>query len=119
MTGWTVRITNRDTAYRLAKSVEGVGGITNNIQVLPMGSNDMNVRAGARARLQQHLGRYFWGSGSDIKIIVKGGNIILLGTVGTQRDADIANIQCRQVQGAFQIFNLLRVAEASKQKKKG
>ena len=119
LTGWTVRITNRDTAYRLAKSVEGVGGITNNIQVLPMGSNDMNVRAGARARLQQHLGRYFWGSGSDIKIIVKGGNIILLGTVGTQRDADIANIQCRQVQGAFQIFNLLRVAEASKQKKKG
>ena len=120
LSGWTVRITNRDTAYRLVKSVEGVGGITNNIQVLPMGSNDMNIRAGARARLQQHLGRYFWGSGSDIKIIVKNGQIILLGTVGTQRDSDIANIQCRQVQGAFHVFNLLRVAqEDSKKKKKG
>ena len=116
LTGWTVRITNRDTAYRLVKRVEGVGSITNNIQVLPMGSMDMNVRAGARARLQRVLGRYFWGSGSDIKIIVKNGNIILLGTVASQAHSDLANIQCRSVPGAFHVFNRLRVAKADKKK---
>ncbi len=117
LSGWTVRITNRDSAYRRVKAVEGVGAITNNIQVLPMGSMDRRVRAAARARLQQYLSRYFWGSGSAIKIIVKNGNIILLGTVRNQRDSDIANIQCRTVPGAFHVFNLLRVAKESKKKK--
>ena len=116
LTGWTVRNTNRTSAYRLVKSVEGVGRITNNIQVLPMGSMDMNVRAGARARLQRHLGRYFWGSGSAIKIVVKNGNIILLGTVSRQADSDIAYIQCRGVSGAFHVFNLLRVAKEGNKK---
>jgi osmotically-inducible protein OsmY len=57
------------------------------------------------------LGRYFWGSGSDIKIIVKHGQIILLGSVATQADSDIANIQCNTVPSAFHVFNLLRVQE--------
>jgi len=109
LTGWTVRLTNRQEAYNRVKVVEGVGAIVNNIEVLPMGRNDMNVRAGARARLQQHLSRYFWGSGSDIKIIVKNGRIILLGTVSTEGDKNLANIQCNQVPGAFHVFNLLRV----------
>jgi hyperosmotically inducible protein len=109
LTGWTVRMTNRQTAYNLVKGVEGVGSITNNIQVLPMGASDMRVRATARARLGQFLSRYFWGSGSDIKIIVKNGNIILLGTVATEGDKNTANIQCNTVPGAFHVFNLLRV----------
>ena len=116
LTGWTVRITNRDTAYRLVKKTEGVGSITNNIQVLPMGRADMDVRAGARLRLQRVLARYFWGNGSDIKIIVKNGNIILLGTVASQADSDLANIQCRSVPGAFHVFNRLRVAKADNKK---
>ncbi len=117
LTGWTVRITNRDTAYRLVKKVEGVGRITNNIQVLPMGSFDMDIRAGARSRLQRVLARYFWGNGSDIKIIVKNGRIILLGTVASQADSDLANIQCRSVPGAFHVFNRLRVVKPEKKKK--
>ena len=116
LTGWTVRITNRDTAYRLVKSVEGVGRITNNIQVLPMGRFDMDVRAGARVRLQRVLARYFWGAGSDIKIIVKNGNIILAGTVASQADSDLAAMQCRSVPGAFHVFNRLRVEKAGDKK---
>jgi osmotically-inducible protein OsmY len=61
------------------------------------------------------LGRYFWGSGSAIKIIVKNGDIILLGVVANKSDSDIANIQCNQVPGAFKVFNMLRVeAETGK-----
>ena len=109
LTGWTVRDTNRYEALNRVKSIEGVENVTNNIEVLPLGRNDMQIRAAARAALQRFLSRYFWGSGSDIKIIVKNGNIILLGTVASQADSDIANIQCNAVPMAFQVFNLLRV----------
>jgi osmotically-inducible protein OsmY len=118
LTGWTVRITNRSTAYNLVKNIEGVNRITNNIEVLPMGSFDMQIRAGARAALQRMLSRYFWGSGSDIKIVVKNGKIILLGRVATKADSDTANIQCNAVPNAFHVFNLLKVAP-SEDKKKG
>jgi osmotically-inducible protein OsmY len=117
LTGWTVRITNRSTAYNLVKNIEGVNKITNNIEVLPMGSFDMQIRAGARAALQRHLSRYFWGSGSDIKIVVKNGSIILLGRVSSQADIDIAGIQCNSVPNSFHVFNLLKVAPSDKQKK--
>jgi hyperosmotically inducible protein len=116
LTGWTVRITNRSTAYNLVKNIEGVETIVNNIDVLPLGSFDMSIRAGARAALQRHLGRYFWGSGSDIKIVVKNGQIILLGTVATKMDYNIANIQCNSVPNAFHVFNLLRIQGSEKKK---
>ena len=93
LTGWTVRQTNRSDAYNRVKSVEGVDKIINNIEVLPMGRSDMEIRAGVRARLQRTLSRYFWGNGSEIKIVVKNGRVILLGTVVSKSDSDIANVQ--------------------------
>lgn len=119
LTGWTVRITNRSEAQNRVKSIKGVESVVNNIEVLPMGSFDMQIRAGARANLQRYLPRYFWGNGSDIKIIVKNGAIILLGSVATKSDSDIATIQCNSVRGAFKVVNLLRVAAAPEKEKKG
>lgn len=117
LTGWTVRITNRSEAENRIKNIEGITSIVNNIEVLPMGRFDMNIRAGARAALQRHLSRYFWGSGSDIKIVVKDGVIILLGSVATKADSDLAYIQCNSVSGAFKVVNLLRVRAPQKEKK--
>lgn len=117
LTGWTVRITNRSEAENRIKSIEGITSIVNNIEVLPMGRFDMNIRAGARAALQRQLSRYFWGSGSDIKIVVKDGVIILLGAVATKADSDLAYIQCNGVSGAFKVVNLLRVTGTQKEKK--
>jgi osmotically-inducible protein OsmY len=116
LTGWTVRATNRDEAYSRTKSVEGVETIVNNIEVLPLGAADNQIRAGARTNLQRMLSRYFWTNGSDIKIVVKNGNIILLGTVATKEDSDIANIQCKTVPFAFHVFNLLRVDSSANNK---
>ena len=118
LTGWTVRQTNRDYAYNVVKNVPGVESVVNNIDILPLGSFDMQIRAGARAALQRNLSRYFWGSGSDIKIVVKNGQIILLGTVASKGDSDIANIQCNSVRNAFKVFNLLRVDSSPKKKEK-
>jgi osmotically-inducible protein OsmY len=109
LTGWTVRDTNRDDAYHRVKGVAGVKNVINNIEILPLGNQDMQIRASARAVLEQQLGRYFWSNGSDIKIVVKNGNIILLGSVATKEDSDIATIKCNSVSMAFSVINLLRV----------
>jgi osmotically-inducible protein OsmY len=109
LTGWTVRDTNRSDAEYRVKSVAGVKSVTNNIEILPLGNQDMAIRASARAALEQQLGRYFWSNGSDIKIVVKNGNIILLGAVATKEDSDIATIKCNSVSMAFSVINLLRV----------
>jgi osmotically-inducible protein OsmY len=114
LSGWTVRQTNRSEAFNRVKSIEGVGSVTNNIEVLPLGSSDMQIRAGTRAALQRYLSRYFWGSGSDIKIIVKNGNVILLGAVASKADYDLATIQCNSVPFVFHVFNMLRVQSPQK-----
>ena len=109
LTGWTVRDTNRsDAAYR-AKTVKGVRTVVNNIEELPLGGQDMQIRADTRAKLQRVLSTYFWSNGSDVKIVVKNGNIILLGAVRSQADSDAASIQAKSVPLAFHVFNLLRV----------
>ncbi|MCX6628944.1 MAG: BON domain-containing protein [Candidatus Solibacter sp.] len=115
LTGWTVRQTNRSSAYNVVKDLPGVEQVTNNIEVLPLGSMDMQARAGVRATLQRVLSRYFWGSGSAIKIVVKNGNVILLGMVSSQSDIDLATIQANSVRGVFKVFNMLQVeAKSSK-----
>lgn len=114
LTGWTIRATNRSTAYNIVKDIDGVETVINNIEVLPLGGFDMQIRAAARAALQRQLSRYFWGNGSDIKIIVKNGQIILLGSVATKADSDLAFIQCNSVSGAFKVFNMLRVQGSEK-----
>lgn len=119
LTGWTVRITNRGEAENRIKTLEGVQSIVNNIEVLPMGRMDMTIRADARAALQRYLPRYFWGSGSDIKIIVKDGTIILLGAVASKADSDLAYLQCNAVPGAFKVINMLRVNPQPAKEKKG
>jgi len=113
LTGWTVRQTNRSSAYNVVKSLPGVDKVINNIEVLPLGSMDMQIRATVRATLQRFLPRYFWASGSAIKIVVKNGNIILLGLVATQEDATLATMQANSVPGAFKIFNMLQVETKS------
>jgi len=109
LTGWTVRAINRDTAANIVRDIPGVETVINNIEILPLGSFDMDIRARARAALQRQLSRYFWGNGSDIKIIVKHGRVILLGMVSQKSDSDIAFIQCNAIPGVFKVFNLLRV----------
>ena len=57
LTGWTVRITNRSEAYNRVKTIEGVENVINNIDVLPLGSFDMSIRAGARRSLAARAGK--------------------------------------------------------------
>ena len=47
LTGWTIRTTNRSTAYNVVKDIPGVETVINNIELLPLGSFDMQIRAAA------------------------------------------------------------------------
>ncbi len=117
LTGWTVRITNRSTAYNLVKNIEGVNKITNNIEVLPMGSFDMQIRAGARAALQRSCPVTFGGVVRTSRSSSRTARSSCLGRVATQADVDIAGIQCNSVPNAFHVFNLLKVAPSADKKK--
>jgi osmotically-inducible protein OsmY len=112
LSGWTVRETNRSSAYNVVKNLPGVEQVINNIEVLPLGSVDMRARAAVRANLQHYLPRYFWGSGSAIKIIVKSGDVILLGAVASQAESDLAYIRTNAVPGVFKVFNMLQIQAA-------
>jgi osmotically-inducible protein OsmY len=114
LSGWTVRQNNRDDAYNAVKDVPSVETVINNIEILPLGSMDMEIRAKVRAALLRPLSRYFWGTGSDIKIVVKNGQVILLGVVTTKADSDVAFIQSNAVSGVFKVFNMLRVKNSQK-----
>jgi osmotically-inducible protein OsmY len=116
LTGWTTRPTNRTEAYNRVKQIEGVETIINNLDVTPVSSMDNRIRSAALGVLQKNLSRYFWGSGSDIKIVVKNGDIILVGVVATKADSDIATIRCNSIPNAFHVFNMLQVAQGSKEK---
>jgi hypothetical protein len=109
LTGWTVRDTNRSGAYNRVKRIEGVGNVTNNIVVLPLGSFDMDIRARAFAAVQRQIPRYFWDSGSTVRIVVRNSRIILVGAVATEGDKDRAYIAARGVPNSFGVFNMLQV----------
>ena len=113
LTGWTVRPSNRNDAYNMAKRVPGVETVINNVEVLPVGRLDMEIRAATRAALQRQLSKYFWRTGSDIRIIVKNGQVVLLGTVINKADSDTAYIQTNTVRGVFKVINLLRVQSSA------
>lgn len=118
LTGWTTRPTNRSEAYNRIKEIEGVGTIINNLEVTPVSMMDNQIRAAALGVLQANLSRYFWGSGSDIKIVVKNGDIIVLGTVTYQADSDLANIRLNGIPSAFHVFNMLQVSQPDEKKEK-
>ncbi|MBI4889034.1 MAG: BON domain-containing protein [Acidobacteria bacterium] len=118
LTGWTTRQTNRYEAYNRVKQIEGVETVINNLSVTPLGTMDNQIRAAALAVLQRNLSRYFWGGGSAIKIVVKNGDIILLGMVSSKADSDIANIRCNGIASAFHVFNLLQVTPEPAKKEK-
>jgi osmotically-inducible protein OsmY len=100
---------NYNDAQRAVRDIKGVESLVNNIEVLPLGLFDNQIRASALAVLQGQLSMYFWGAGSDIKIIVKNGNVILLGYVIRQADADIAFIKVNGLPSVFHVFNMLEV----------
>lgn len=102
----------KDDAGRVAKRVEGVTNVVNNIEVLPLSPNDDNIRRGAYRAIYGDPSlstRYGFRALPSIHIIVKNGNIRLEGVVANEMDRNLAGIRANGVPGAFKVQNDLKV----------
>ena len=133
--GFASRPVLKSSAENVVKKIEGVHQVVNEIEVLPVSPNDDRIRANAYARIYGHqwMSRYTSNRGGGryispmrrtigitndppigwhaIHIIVKNGNIRLVGVVDTSGDLAMAEMLARQVPGSFTVENDLMVAK--------
>jgi len=136
--GSASRPTLKSSAENVVKKIEGVEGVNNQIEVLPLSPNDDRIRAGVYARiygypvLQKYtsnrgggrwlsLTRLVTGITNDppigyhaIHIIVKNGNVTLKGAVNNSGDLAIAEMRANLTPGVFSVANDLFVANEEK-----
>ena len=89
------RPTLKADAGQVVKRIEGVERVTNNIEVLPLSSNDDRIRLAIYRALfsDTSLERYALQAVPPIHIIVKGGHVTLEGVVANEADRTVANIR--------------------------
>jgi len=111
LVGQVTRPTLKSDAERVVKGIEGVESVTNNIEVLPLSPNDDRVRMGVYRAIygDTALNRYALNAVPPIHIIVKNGNVTLVGVVANEGDKNIANIRANSVPGVFSVTNNLQV----------
>jgi hyperosmotically inducible periplasmic protein len=138
--GEASRPTLKSGCENVVKKIEGVHEVINEIEVLPVSQNDDRIRALTYAYIYRNnwLSRYtnnrgggryispmrpFIGITNDppigwhaIHIIVKNGNIRLVGVVDTSGDLALAEMRARSVPGAFTVENDLIVARPENKK---
>jgi hyperosmotically inducible protein len=110
--GAVTRPTLRSDAERAVAHIEGVDGVTNNIEVLPLSPMDDDIRRQVYRAIysQPGLDMYSLRAVPTIHIIVKGGHVTLTGAVANQGDKDRANIAANGVSGVFSVTNNILVA---------
>ena len=93
------------------KRVEGVTEVVNEIEVLPVSSNDDRIRTAVYRAIYYHpvLSRYAIQSVPPIHIVVRNGDVTLEGVVRTASERDIASVQANGVAGVFSVVNNLAV----------
>jgi osmotically-inducible protein OsmY len=109
--GQVTRPTLKSDAASVVKGVEGVEKVVNDIEVLPLSSADDRIRIAEYRAIygQPALNRYALWAVPPIHIIVKNGNVTLVGAVASEGDKNIAGIQANGVSGVFSVTNHLRV----------
>ena len=106
------RPTTKSDAEARVKDIEGVKGVINEIQVLPVSPNDDRLRIALYRQLynwDSPLFRYATQAIPSIHIIVDGGRAILKGVVNSKADAQMAYMRARSVPGLFDVKNELVV----------
>jgi hyperosmotically inducible periplasmic protein len=112
LVGAVTRPSLKSDAERVAKRVDGVTQVVNNIEVLPASPMDDQIR---RAAYRAIFGdpalsdRYGFRAVPSIHIIVKNGHITLEGVVANQVDKNLAGIRANGVPNAFSVTNDLLV----------
>ena len=109
--GQVINPTLRSDAQNAVKRIEGVEQVDNQIEVLPPSPDDDRLRREEYRAIYEYdgLSRYAWGPYPSIHIIVKNGQVTLVGNVDSQADKDMANIRAKGVPGVFSVTDNLTV----------
>jgi osmotically-inducible protein OsmY len=112
LSGQVVRPTLKSDAESAVKSIESVSSVTNNIEVLPVSAMDDQLRRAVYRAIYGDtvLFRYGESAVPSIHIIVKNGNVTLVGVVDNESDKNLANLRANQVPNVFSVKNDLAVA---------
>jgi hyperosmotically inducible protein len=110
--GQVVRPTTKSDAEARVKDIDGVKGVINEIEVLPLSPQDDRLRTALYRTLynwDSPLFRYATQSIPSIHIIVKNGRATLKGIVDSKGDAQLAYMRARGVPGLFDVKNELQI----------
>jgi hyperosmotically inducible protein len=112
LVGQVTRPTLKSDAQNVAKHVEGVTEVINNIEVLPPSPMDDQIRV---AEYRAIFGdpalstRYGFRALPSIHIIVKNGRVTLEGVVASESDKNLVNIRANGVENVFSVTNNLQL----------
>jgi len=111
LVGQVVTPKMRSDAEKAVKSIEGVAGVNNQIEVLPLSPMDDQIRRAEFRAIYSAPGmdKYAIQAVPPIHIVVKGGNVTLVGAVASQMDKAIAEMRAKSVPGVFSVGDELMV----------
>ncbi len=120
LTGQVVRHTLKSDAEAAMKSIEGVGAVTNRIEVLPASATDDDLRNAVYRAVYEDpvLSRYAVDQLPSIHIIIKNGMVTLEGQVESEADKNRATARAGFVSNVTSVKNNLLVQAKEKAKKK-
>ena len=109
--GQVTRPTLKSDAEHAVKGIEGVSGVTNNIETLPPSPMDDQLRRALYRAIygDPSLNKYSWSSVASIHIIVKSGHVALEGVVDNEGDKNLAGLRANGVPNVFDVKNNLVV----------
>ena len=109
--GQVTRPTVKSDAESVVKAIDGVGGVDNQIEVLPLSPNDDRLRLALYRAIYRFdsLERYALPVIKPIRIIVKNGHVTLEGVVNNEADKNVVKLRANRVHGVFSVTNNLRV----------
>jgi len=101
----------KSDAENVVKRVEGVTRVENQIEVLPLSHFDDGIRLRTARAIFGYapLQRYGMGTQPSIHIIVKNGNVTLVGFVSRDMDKQLAYARANAVPGVFAVNNQLQI----------
>jgi len=111
LTGQVTRPTLKNDAENVVRRIEAAGRVENQIEVLPNSPNDDRIRIATYRAIfsKPGLDRYAMRAVPPIHIIVKNGEVTLVGVVATEMDKNLAGMTANGVPGVFKVTNSLRV----------
>ena len=112
LAGQVSRPSLKSDAASVVRMVAGVETVVNEIEILPTSPSDDRIRIATYRAVygdDSPLNRYALQAVPPIHIIVKNGNVTLVGFVSNDGDRNIANIRANGVSGVFSVKNELKV----------